>query len=314
MFNRRKQEIPGILGTEKVPNFFIIGAPKCGTTAMSEYLSEHPQIFISNPKEPHYFNSDLKFNKRNNTVARYKECFEGVASQHDVIGEASTWYLFSDKAVGNILKLNPKAKFIVMVRSPIELAYALHSENYFHSDENVKDFEEAWNLQDIRKSGKRIPIFCEEPALLMYGDVAKVGEQVEKLFSLVPQDNTKIVFFDDLKNNTKGEYRKILDFLGVEFDDRYIFPPKNMNKIARFDFLKPLFRVGDSLKSLFRIRYSFGILNRMVGLNTVNKKRSILSETFIEHLIDYFSEDIKKLSKATNNDLSSWLNKDYYKY
>lgn len=94
------------------PNFFIIGAPKCGTTALCEYLRAHPRIGMSIPKEPHYFCTDCTTRFRTiYTQQEYLRCFDHVQDGCAVAGEGSVWYLFSEAAVVNILRFAPDAKF-----------------------------------------------------------------------------------------------------------------------------------------------------------------------------------------------------------
>ena len=113
------------------PNFFIIGAPKCGTTSMSVYLSSHPEIIISNPKEPHYFSKDIN-NGGIRKMQEYLECFSSVDKKANAIGEASTLYLYSKVAVPNILAFNKDVRFIVMLRNPKEVAYSYHESQEKH--------------------------------------------------------------------------------------------------------------------------------------------------------------------------------------
>ena len=108
------------------PNFFIIGAPKCGTTSLSAWLGDNPQIFMSSMKEPHFFNSDDRQAVR--TFDEYEALFRGATEEHVAIGEASVWYLSSAEAVSAILRYQPEAKFIVMVRNPIDMAPTLNGE------------------------------------------------------------------------------------------------------------------------------------------------------------------------------------------
>ena len=85
-----------------LPNFFIVGAPKCGTTALHAYLSQHPDVFMSDPKEPHYFGSDLDFRyRRRPSDAQYRSYFAGAGDRRR-IGEASVWYLYSECAADEI--------------------------------------------------------------------------------------------------------------------------------------------------------------------------------------------------------------------
>ena len=71
------------------PNFFIVGAPKCGTTALSHYLRQHPRIFFSLPKEPHYFATDLPRYRMVTHEPAYLEYFRGAGPQHTAVGEGS---------------------------------------------------------------------------------------------------------------------------------------------------------------------------------------------------------------------------------
>ena len=88
-----------------IPNFFLIGAPKCGTTSLSLYLKEHPEVFISEPKEPHFFSDDIN-NGGIKDLTGYLDCFKGAQVECGIIGDASTLYLYSKNAIQNILKFN----------------------------------------------------------------------------------------------------------------------------------------------------------------------------------------------------------------
>ena len=129
------------------PNLFIIGAPKCGTTAKAHYLSEHPDVFMCPEKEPHYFNTDLNYKRgKSDDLEEYLNLFSG-ATEEKIVGEASVWYLYSKEAVRNILEFNPNAKFIIMVRNPIKMAPSLHQQLFYNGRETEKDFNKAWCLQ-----------------------------------------------------------------------------------------------------------------------------------------------------------------------
>ena len=107
------------------PNFFILGAPKCGTTSLAAWLGEHPNIFVSSEKEPNFFNTEDK-RGITNTLEQYEDLFREAGTEHVAVGEATVWYLSSPEAIDRILKYNSDARFIVMVRNPLEMAPALH--------------------------------------------------------------------------------------------------------------------------------------------------------------------------------------------
>lgn len=98
----------------KEPNFFIIGAPKCGTTSLAHWLAQHPEVFMSPVKEPHYFSTDFPLTSWRDPDD-YHSLFEGADTHHKAVGEASVWYLRSREAVPQIEAHYPGARYIVML-------------------------------------------------------------------------------------------------------------------------------------------------------------------------------------------------------
>ena len=182
------------------PNFFIIGAPKCGTTSLSIYLAEHPNVVMSLPKEPHYFSTDIE-NGRITDQSKYLACFS--ANQNSsAIGDASTLYLYSKVAINNILAFNKDAKFIVMLRNPTEVAFSFHQLALKIFSETETNFEKAWYLQTERAIGNHVPKGCPDLKLLLYGEIAKFGFQVDTLLSKVNRHKVHFIYFDDFINKT----------------------------------------------------------------------------------------------------------------
>ena len=212
------------------PNFFIIGAPKCGTTALCQYLDEHPKIFISTPKEPHYFATDFPKMMHVNKADDYFELFESADKECVAIGEGSVWNFYSEVAVKNIINFDKDAKIIVMLRNPVDLVYSMHSQHLVTLDENEDDFINAWALQSERKKGNKLPPKCREPKLLQYGVFGKLGDQLERLYSTVPKEQVHVIVFDEFTLDTRGCYENVLKFLGVASDNRSEFPRINENK------------------------------------------------------------------------------------
>ncbi|MFQ5518600.1 MAG: sulfotransferase, partial [Mariprofundus sp.] len=142
------------------PDFFIVGAPKCGTTAMYTYLQAHPDIFMSEVKEPYYFCSDLGFHRFRNEQ-EYLKLFS-VASPQQRIGEASTWYLYSSQAAAAIHAFNTDARIIVMLRNPVDMMYSLYSHFLYIGSEETDSFEAALAAEEERKHGNCIPEGVEQ--------------------------------------------------------------------------------------------------------------------------------------------------------
>lgn len=280
---------------ESIPNLFIVGAPKCGTTALSEYLKNHPEIFISTPKEPNYF------------CEEYLKLFSIASPKHKIRGEASSIYLHSETAIPLILKSYPNAKIIVMIRNPVEMIYSWHSQLVYNGDELETNFERAWRIQPQRL----------EHAFLQYSTFGKIGEKLEKAIALVPNKQLKIILFDDFKKNTKDIYEDVISFLGIASDGRTNFEKINENKIVRSRLIsnfikntpKPLVSLNNFIKQHLGIQ-NLGLLEYVRSLNNKTTQRTPLNTNFKSEIIETFREDITRISRILNRDLSHWVNLD----
>ena len=286
------------------PNFFIIGAPKCGTTSLAYWLGEHKNIYMSPVKEPHYFDTDNK--RRIETRKEYEALFKNVKKYHSAIGEASVYYLFSKEAVPNILRYNPNAKFIVMLRNPVDMAYSLHDHYVCLGRENVSDFIEAWKLNDDRRKGRNIPVLAWDPKRMVYGDVCRLGMQVDRLLKYVDRERVLFVFMEDIKKNTQQVYRQVLTFLGVPDDGRTDFPRLNPGKRANNRLLASLITITYDVKHMLGLKTSFGVMNKIQEKNQTVRIRKKMDDDVRDLLVDYFLDDIKLLAALTGRDLRNW--------
>lgn len=294
------------------PNFFIIGAPKCGTTSLAAYLSDHPNVYMSSVKEPHFFNDDEGWrHRRVDGIQAYLSLFSGVHDQHVAVGEASTSYLFSQSAVPNIVKFNPRARFVVMLRNPIDMAYSLHAQLLWNGDENVRSFEEAWDLQGIRQKGQHVPRLSKIPQWLQYRDVCSLGEQVERLFDHVSREQVLIITQDELTESAQAVYEKTVDFLGLPMHRRQNFEVVNAGKIPRWPVMAAMIEKACLAKERFElvtgIRTRMGMLQSIATLNTRRERRPPLSTHLRAKLAVEFVGDLEKLSTLTGRDFSGWI-------
>lgn len=295
------------MNEQKKPNLFIIGAPKCGTTSMIHYVGQHPEVFVSPVKEPHFFNTDsghrFYFSEDN-----YLELFGSATAEHKYRCEGSVWYLYSKEAIDNILKFNSKAKFIIMLRSPVEMFFSLHQELLFGGSEDIKSAVEAWNLQEQRKSGNNIPFGCKDPSFLQYGQSCKLGQQVQSLQDKVSRENITYVLLDDLKTNPNKAYRHILKFLNINEKVLESYEIVNIKKVRKSYALSKFFIWFTKLKSRLGIKGGFGIAtainkhNVSYNISISEKEKNLL----ISELKKYFDDDICLLEGLINRDLTYW--------
>jgi len=291
----------------KKPNFFIIGAPKCGTTSLASWLAEHPQVYMSPVKEPMYYCKDFSF-KRYSSECNYLSLFKLADSRHKAIGEASATYLFSDVAISEIERGIYCPKYIVLLRNPIEMAQSLHGQLVFDFDEDVENFEKAWYLQKQRANGKNIPASTREPRFLIYKEACSLGGQVRRLLELVPKERVMLILLDDIKQNTRKVWCNILSFLGLDDDGRMDFPVKNRSKIRRFPVIVKLSEMYANLLKRFNMSpLGTGILTFLNKKVVMHQSRHALSSEMHKELVDAFYDDIKLLGKILDRNLDNWL-------
>lgn len=289
----------------KKPNFFILGAPKCGTTSLAAWLAEHPQVYIPQ-KEIHHFSTDLKSVWAPDRQ-QYQALFAKACDQQEVLGEASVLYLYSREAVPNIEAYCEQPLYIVCLRNPIDMVYSLHEQMLFAGFEHVDDFERAWELNDARQRGEQIAPWCTEPKYLFYKEICSLGAQMERLFETIPRQRVHVVLLDDVKQAPACEYRKVLRFLHLDDDGRTNFSIHNPAKRNRFPWLRRVTMALGKIKKCMGLDYRFGILKWLDKCNMQYRSRPPLSAEMRCLLRDSFRTDIEKLAVLLERDFSDWL-------
>jgi len=301
----------------------MVGAPRCGTTALSRYLSQHPQICFSRPKETHFlFESPNHYSSFQAYLDHYQNQFFGHCRQsHQAIGEGSVTYLYSDEVLHRILKMNPNVKLIAMVRNPIDLVRSYHFRMLYLMDEDCWDFQKAWDYQEPRSRGENIPPLCRDPNLLLYKQVGKIGERIERLLEIAGRDRCLILVFDDFKQNPRAIYQQICEFIGVEDDGRMVFPRRQESQFYRFSWLQRLLFhppqavtkwANDSASPKGMLwewqKLIFLRLHRAIrSLNAVKQHPPALTPEMKAHLQDTFTDDVERLSELLHRDLTPWV-------
>lgn len=291
------------------PNLFIVGAPKCGTTSMSIYLRQHPDIFFPESpkdKEPYYFCTDFTSHKwRVSDREEYLSLFAG-AQDEKYVGEASVWYLYSAEAARNIKEFDPSARIIIMLRDPVDMMYSLYRQFLRTANEDIPDFGEAVAAEEERKKGKRIPHNAHFPQGLFYAEVAKYSEQVKRYLDLFGKDRVHVVVFDDFISDTAGTFRRALEFLGIDpgfCPDFSVYNPAVNIKSTRLQRL-----VCDLPLPVQRFAAVFpaGLRNAVKSLNYAKKDLRGMSPETRKSLQEKLRGDVRILSSLIGRDLTFW--------
>jgi len=296
------------------PNFFIVGAPKAGTTALSEYLGDHPAILVSNPKEPFFFCPEFTGLPGPKHLEEYLDLFSAAGEDTQAIGEASAMYLYSKEAAARIAAFRPHAKILIMLRNPVEIAYSFHSQLLHASSETEPDFARAWALQEDRAAGRHLPPHVREASFLQYHKVACLGEQVDRYLQIFPREQIRFILFDRFVRETQAVYRETLEFLGVADDGRTEFPPANRNKVNRNQRLALLLNRPPPWASALvrKAKRALGLQNRglltpLRRLNVTVEARRPLPVGLRKRMVQGFSDDIERLSELTKLELDHWM-------
>ena len=298
------------------PDFFIVGAPKCGTTAMDNYLRQHPEVFMALEKESHFFASDFhrpewRFEKEEDYLSLFSS-----ACDERVLGESSVGYLYSEVAAERIKAFNPQARIIIMLRNPVDLIYSFHSELLFQGFEEIESFEEALALESKRRQGLCMPQarFIARP-LLLYRELGKFTSHVERFFELFNRRNVHVVIFDEFKKDTARAYREVCTFLGVNTDFQPNWRPGqgiiNSNKRIRHQslsrFLKnPERKALGYVKALLPQPLRRSIARQLWSFNVKFEPRPAMSVELKKSLSAEFAPDVERLSQLLGRDLTHW--------
>jgi hypothetical protein len=204
----------------RVPDFFIVGHPKSGTTALYEMLRSHPQIFMPDLKEPRYFASDLpsRYNPRRpgveaETYEDYLALFDPAAPDQ-LAGEASPVYIWSQTAAANIAQAQPEARIVAILREPASYLRSLHYELMQARIEKEPDLRRAIELEPER-IGQR-PDGELWPEVLQYTDHVRYVEQLRRFYAQFPREQVMVLIYDDFRRDNEETVRGVLRFLGVD--------------------------------------------------------------------------------------------------
>ncbi len=304
-----------VLSSSKRPDFFIVGAPKCGTTALAHYLARHPDIYMPQ-KEMHFFGLDLKFGTQfyRRDLQAYMAEFADWKGEARV-GEASVWYLFSTQAAAEIKAFSPEANIIILLRDPVSMLYSLYYQFLFDGNENLGSFEEALEAERDRGMGRRIGRLTYLPQALAYRSTARFTDQVRRYFDIFGRERVHVIIYDDLAADTAGTYRETLNFLGVSSSLQPSGADASGTSSVRSPALRsilndPLVR-GTAIAmrrwlpgSLFTVVQKIG--TQIVSLNQTVAKRPPMAPALRLSLQQEFAPEVERLSALLGRDLTHW--------
>ncbi len=298
-----------------MPNFLIIGAAKSGTSALWKYLPQHPDVYMSPKKEPHFFAYEnetpdangpgdyTKFAKT--TLASYQALFDGVTTEK-AVGEAATTSLYMPQSIKRIQHYIPNAKFIAILRQPADRAYSSFMHLIRDHREPITDFRKALQLESER-------IAQRWGFMWHYTQMGFYYEQIKRFYDHFDQEQIRVYLYDEFSAEPLRIIQDIYRFLDV--DDNFVPEMSvraNMSGIQKnslvekfivgfFDRPNPIRFLARKLLPLQqRWRFTTTVRN-------LNLERKTLSPEMHYELTQLFREDILKLQVILDKDLSHWL-------
>ena len=285
-------------------DFFIVGAPKSGTTSLYHYFNEHPEIEMSTKKEPDYF-SDKAIHQqgmyygeqRIDTLEKYKALFPYDATDKK-LGEASVSYLFYPNVASDIYKYNPDAKIIIMLRNPADRAFSHYLMDYrlgLVSD----SFEDIVTKQS---SSAKAKLFYQQ-----YIEVSAYAQQIKKYFEVFDAANILVIEYGDFKKDVQGIVKKGYAFL--EVDDAFVADVNkkhNTYTMSKNEAIRKVYSLV-YLRKLFNVLLPKSMTKKIRALFFKTDKKPILSKHTRIQLISLFKNDIAELEEILSTDFSRWI-------
>lgn len=195
------------------PNFFVVGAQKCGTTSLYEYMKNHREIFVPELKEPEYFSTpaqskDVLYAQWCPTLEDYQRNYAG-SSGYRIVADFSTGYLWDKTAAGRIQQASPGAKIIILLREPIVRAHSAYLMLFRDGLERAPTFQEALEWDERRDQTSWFTAFNYVQAGLYY-------EQVRRYIEIFGRERVLVLMFEELIKNPEMTLARIAEYLGVD--------------------------------------------------------------------------------------------------
>jgi hypothetical protein len=309
----------------RTPNLFLVGAPRCGTTALYTYLKAHPDVFMSPIKELHYFSTDLFQPAPQATIRNERDYLAMFAAARDQtwVGEASPFYIYSALAADAIKAFSPDARLIVTLRNPADMMYSMYllrvrAAPFVPAQETSRSFEQALADGPARLRGELLPPGAPtDPGrclYLCYQELARLADRVARLIEVFGRQSIHVVVFDDFVSDTPAAYEQLCHFLGVDASFRPDFGLSHAQRIGSVvtrsgRLARLLWRphpvIARPARALLPGGVRRALRHRLAQWN--DRSPPPLSLDTRRRLLDACAPDVRRLGQILDRDLTHWL-------
>ena len=291
------------------PDLLIVGAPKCGTTAITRFLESHPQVHMAARKDLHFFGSDLGFrNRERESEESYLRHFE-AAEPDQIRAESSVWYLYSTRAAAEVAARNPDARILILLRHPVDMMHALWAQLRLNGlgDEDIPDFAEALAAEEDRRMGRRIPAATPLPEALFYRQTARYSEQIHRYSQAFSPDQILILIQEEMREDTPRAWREVCEWLEIDPTHSPQLGPVNRSKAVRSEGLRRA--IGGTPQSLKRLLPASGRrrLSRWLRhINSSHAQREPIDPALRSRLDQEFTDEVQAIEAILGRAIPSW--------
>jgi len=298
-----------------LPNFLLIGAAKSGTTALHDFIKQHPSIYMSPRKELRFFSnisspppglSEDFIHPGVDTLEEYERYFDGVTNQK-IIGESSPMYLYVPGSAERIkATLTKDVKLLAILRNPVDRAFSAYTHALREWKEPCGSFREALEKEEER-------IAAGWGMLWHYTQAGFYYEQLLRYVNLFRREQIKVVLHDDLVSDSSTLLEGIFTFL--EVDPTFIPDTSGRPNVSGFPknqkyhtFLKRLFIEDNPIKRVGRRFMPTSVSKQIMSkMRFINLEKRPMPKDIRAELRELFTNDIKSLESLIDRDLSAWL-------
>jgi len=289
-----------------IPSFFCVGTQKAGTTTLYELLKQHPDIYLPDCKETHFFDIDKKYKKG---IEWYESNYFSKIKSEKIAGEITPIYMYLDFIPERIYKcLGTTIKLLFILRDPINRAYSHYWMSYGRGYEK-KGFKDATILEK-----QRIEKGSFEKSHFSYIDRGFYFKQINRYLRYFKKRNMKFILFEDFIANLELNLYEIFNFLGVNSSVPINYNIKaNPTKTDIFEFLGKLIRNPPTIirnlneKITPSIDLGQRIKKFLLNINQKEFKKPSIEENLRDRLLHLYRPDIIKLEELIDKDLSLWM-------
>jgi hypothetical protein len=292
-----------------MPNLFVIGAAKAGTTALYDYLAQHPRVFLSRVKEPMFFSRDENYARG---LDWYEETYFEGAEGYPVRTEATPHYLYwSAKVAPRIKEVYGERpiNFIVSFRDPVSRAYSWYWNMVREGREDL-DFEEALRVEESRLEQYRDELYQLGSMVYGYSAGSRYASLLQPYLELFSPENFFFVFQDDLKSRVSETCKEIFEFLGIESSTQINTSSSNPAAMPRSRVLHKTLRRRSPVKEFIKPFIPVGIRrplkSKMLQANLKETPYVPLDPQLAHELRLSYRTEIENLERITGRNLSSW--------